>query len=721
MAKDIEIEVKVGGLSELKRGLKEAKDELIALQSSDVIDPDKIRAAEARAGQLRDTLNDVNERIAVMSGGSDFEKVSNGLGLIGDQLSNMDFEGAAQSAKLLTSTIKGMSPETVAAGFKDMIGTVAQLGKAFMTMGMQLLANPLFLLVAVVVAIVAAIILLKDKLVIAQKAFDLMMAPINLLIDGLKTLTDWMGLTAFAAEESAERQIAATNRQLASSKDYMNKTEASYSRKIALLKAEGKSTEEAEIQLNKIRQSQSYKNIKSIEDSIKQKEGLLSKQTREQQKATKEELDGLKKSLDEETQSNLNAQNEIKVIKATSATEANKEAEKKREENLKNSKSANDKLIVEQQRLIDELKRLEGQYVKDIEDLNVKTDEERLALQKKRDQLVIDELKNKGLNTTKVQEEFNKKYNILEVNLEQEKLNKLKEITDTFNREIFMLKTTSKQEQLKLEEEEAIAEIDKVTKNETDKEEAKKAVREKYALLKREADAATFMEENDKELMKLEDDSMKFEDRYALIKEREDILKNNTTLTEEERTQIEKDNADARIAIAQSELAARTATLGAIGDALSGFTSLVGEQTAAGKAMAIAQATISAYTGIANVWGAPSPYPEPYGTAVKIASTVAVATSAFANIKKIVSTKVPGKSAGGSVPSGAGGGASAPVQPSFNLVGGANRGNEATASKTVENNINNNNQPIMVTAVVSETQVTDTQNRVRRIQDNAEL
>ena len=44
MAKDIEIEVKVGGLSELKRGLKEAKDELIALQSSDVIDPDKIRA-----------------------------------------------------------------------------------------------------------------------------------------------------------------------------------------------------------------------------------------------------------------------------------------------------------------------------------------------------------------------------------------------------------------------------------------------------------------------------------------------------------------------------------------------------------------------------------------------------------------------------------------------------------------------------------------------------
>ena len=83
--------------------------------------------------------------------------------------------------------------------------------------------------------------------------------------------------------------------------------------------------------------------------------------------------------------------------------------------------------------------------------MNAKTEEERLALQKKRDQLVIDELKKKGLDIAKVQEEFNKKYNILEVNLEQEKLNKLKEITDTFNREIYLIKNKSKQDQLKLE------------------------------------------------------------------------------------------------------------------------------------------------------------------------------------------------------------------------------------------------------------------------------
>ena len=57
---------------------------------------------------------------------------------------------------------------------------------------------------------------------------------------------------------------------------------------------------------------------------------------------------------------------------------ANKEAAKKRDEDLANTKKNNDKLIEEQKRLKDELKKLEGQYVRDIEDLNAKTEEERL-------------------------------------------------------------------------------------------------------------------------------------------------------------------------------------------------------------------------------------------------------------------------------------------------------------------------------------------------------
>ena len=138
----------------------------------------------------------------------------------------------------------------------------------------------------------------------------------------------------------------------------------------------------------------------------------------------------------------------------------------------------------------------------------------------------------------------------------------------------------------------------------------------------------------------------------------------------------------------------------------------------AGKALAIAQATISAYTGISNVWGAPSPYPEPYGTAVKIASTVAVATSAFANIKKIISTKVPGKASGGGSAPSAGAGSSAPSAPALGLTGNTTQFNQTSAG---EARVAQTQPTFTVRAVVSETDITDTQNRVGRMRVNAEL
>lgn len=709
MAKEVEIGVKVTGLSDLKKQLKETKDEIIAIQSADIIDQGKLQAAQTRAGQLKDALNDVNEQIAVMSGGSGFEKVSNGLGLIGSQLSNLDFEGAANSAKMLTSTIQGM------------ITTVAQLGKAFVTMGLQLLANPLFLLVAVVTAIVVAIVMLKDKIKIVEVAFNMLMAPINLVIDGLKKLSDWLGITQFEMEATAEASLKANEKMASSSKKRQSEQEKEYDRKIGLLKAEGKDTTALEIEKTKVVQAESAKRVTAYNQEIARQRALLDGQTKEQQKATNEKINKLREERDADLEINRDAANGVKTIIAAKNKEISDKEQQARDKRREKSEQDAEREKQDLQRQKDALKALETKYADDIANINAVTEEQRLAVQKERDQRELNAIKLSKEEKKKAQAELDEKYRLLEQGIEQSKSDKLKEIVTKTQDEIALIKDTSRQAQLAQEEANALAEIDKVTQDETKKEEAKKAVRDKYALLKREADALTFEEENSKELAKTEQETMSFEQRYAIIQERDNILKTQTNLTEEERKNIEQQNSEARIRIAEAELAAKTATLNAIGDALSGFTSLVGEQTAAGKAMAIAQATISAYTGIANVWGAPSPYPEPYGTAVKVASTVAVATSAFANIKKIIATKVPGKSAGGSAPSGAGGGASAPVQPSFNLVGGANRGNEATASKTVENNINNNNQPIMVTAVVSETQVTDTQNRVRRIQDNAEL
>ena len=718
MAKEIEVGVKVTGLSDLKRQLKETKDEIIAIQSADIIDQSKLQAAQTKAGQLKDALNDVNEQIAVMSGGSGFEKVSNGLGLIGSQLSNLDFEGAANSAKMLTSTIQGMNPKEVAAGFKGMITTVAQLGKAFMTMGLQLLANPLFLLVAIVTAIVVAIVLLKDKIKIVEVAFNMLMAPINLVIDGLKKLSDWLGITQFEMEETAEASLKANEKMATSSKKRQSELEKEYDRRINLMKAEGKDTTALEIEKTKVTQTESAKRITSYNQEIAKQRELLEGQTKEQKKATNEKINKLREERDADLEINRDAANGVKTIIATKNKEIADKEKQAREKRRAQSEQDAEKEKQDLQRQKDALKALEQKYADDIAGLNAITEEQKLAVQKARDQRELNSIKLSKEEKRKAQVQLDEKYNILEENLEKSKSDRLKEIVNKTQNEIALIKDTTRQAQLAQEEANALAEIDKITQDETAKEEAKKAVREKYALLKREADVLTFEEENTKALADTEQETMRFEERYAIVQERDNILKTQTNLTEEERKKIEQENSDARIRIAQAELAAKTATLNAIGDALGGFTELVGKETAAGKALAIAQATISAYTGIANVWGAPSPYPEPYGTAVKVASTVAVAASAFANIKKIISTKVPGKSAGGGSAPSAPSGSSAPATPALGLTGNTTQFNQTSAGQSREAQV----QPTFtVRAVVSETEVTDTQNRVGRMKVNAEL
>lgn len=83
------------------------------------------------------------------------------------------------------------------------------------------------------------------------------------------------------------------------------------------------------------------------------------------------------------------------------------------------------------------------------------------------------------------------------------------------------------------------------------------------------------------------------------------------------------------------------------------------------KGVAAAQATMNTFQGVTAALSAPSTIPEPFGTALKIANSVAIGTMGFMNVKKILSTNEQG---GGSAPST--GGAAAPQAPSFNLVQG---------------------------------------------------
>ncbi|TFF34389.1 hypothetical protein [Mucilaginibacter psychrotolerans] len=125
----------------------------------------------------------------------------------------------------------------------------------------------------------------------------------------------------------------------------------------------------------------------------------------------------------------------------------------------------------------------------------------------------------------------------------------------------------------------------------------------------------------------------------------------NKTLTDDEEA-----NAKARKEIAEAEKNAKIATYGQIGEALGVASQLAGENTIAGKALAVASTTVSTYLAAQQAYASqltPGDPTSPFRAA--LAMGVAIATG-LANVKKIVSVKVPGSAAGG-------GGGSAPITP----------------------------------------------------------
>lgn len=131
---------------------------------------------------------------------------------------------------------------------------------------------------------------------------------------------------------------------------------------------------------------------------------------------------------------------------------------------------------------------------------------------------------------------------------------------------------------------------------------------------------------------------------------------------------IREETTAASIALAQAEAAAKDALYSKTASTASKAADLLGKNTAAGKALSIAAATINTYQGITAELATKTVTPFEIG--LKIANVAIIAATGFKAVKDIVSVKVPG-SGGGSAPSlssGAiGGGASS--APKFNVVG----------------------------------------------------
>lgn len=146
----------------------------------------------------------------------------------------------------------------------------------------------------------------------------------------------------------------------------------------------------------------------------------------------------------------------------------------------------------------------------------------------------------------------------------------------------------------------------------------------------------------------------------------------------------DKEISDAKIDLSNKEREITSKNLAATENVLNSFGELAGEQTVAGKGLAIASATINTYRGVSDALAAVTV--TPFETALKFANAGAILANGLSNVKKIVSVKVPSTGGGGGGAGSAPSGGAAPTPPSFNVVGASETSalGDAVASQTNE-------------------------------------
>ena len=173
----------------------------------------------------------------------------------------------------------------------------------------------------------------------------------------------------------------------------------------------------------------------------------------------------------------------------------------------------------------------------------------------------------------------------------------------------------------------------------------------------------------------------------------------------------DKQISDAKTKISDAEAQAKKDNLDKTAAVLENFSNIAGKETAAGKAFAIAAATINTYRGVSDALAATTV--TPFETALKFANAAAIGISGIANVKKILSVKTPPVSGGSASPSGSPTPAPLSVPPAFNIVGASGTNQLATAIGE------QSQQPVQAFVVSSE--VTTAQELDRNIIDEATI
>jgi len=674
---EVEIPLKLTGVGSMKSELRALKAEI-----ANATDPAQMEALAKQAGVLSDKIKDANDAVNVFASGSKFEQISNSFGGIQSSLMSLDFEEASEKSKVFATNLGKIGKADISGALKGLGGVVKNVGGAFVKLGAQILMNPIFLITAVITAIVVAIGIFLNKIGVLDKILSALMAPINMLIQGFKDLTDWMGLTSYEAEAHAEKMTKANEKVQESSKKRSEKLGSAYDFEISKAKATGKDTTQLEIAKSKALEKEGKTRIHNSQIELNALQKVASKDNAEKRKKLREQIAEEKKII---TQGARDRQ--LIAIQDAQAEKAQQQANytagvERRKENAKNRLDAERTIKdIELALIQDEAKREEAitkeKYVRLQADLltNDKlTKDERAKLKALYAQQELDELA-----------KANQKI------VEADKAHQLK-----LNEELKAYEKAKEEKQLELEEINYQAGL-------TAREKERQDLKYHYEQLL--ADASQYGA-----------DATNIEAEYK-VKQAEQTKK---FADEDEKLRLEsvekaKNERDAKITFASDIANGITAIGGA-------FIKDQKKLEKFNKASALVQIGIDTARAISSLVAMSQANPANAVTAggagiAQFASGIVQIITNVAKAKALLSnpSSTPSPDAGG------GGGGDNPTSvtqatPAVQMFGQGNNLNSQGGTKSA-----NANQNMIVTAIVSETEITNTQNKISKIQQSAEL
>ena len=202
-------------------------------------------------------------------------------------------------------------------------------------------------------------------------------------------------------------------------------------------------------------------------------------------------------------------------------------------------------------------------------------------------------------------------------------------------------------------------------------------------------------------LNKKEIDIDEYNKRVAIIDSNYQLQRDAIT-DEANKKDLEKAKAasDAKIELDNKEAKAKEDNLAKISGLLGNLSDLVGKQTGAGKALAIAQATIDTYLSATKAYQSLAGIPVVGPALGAVAAGAAIATG-IKNVKSILAVKVPGASGGGgSAPTGGNiGNVAPPIPPQLgstilNQAQVNEIGSAASRAYVVESDVSGNQERI---------------------------